>query len=56
MKSEQHLDQALMEFKESVLGIFSVSFSFGGMVSWESVLVEGLKKDILEFVAKCPNW
>ena len=33
MKSKQHLDQTLMELKESVLGKLNESFSFGGMVS-----------------------
>ena len=32
VKSKQHLDLALMELKESVLGKFNESFSLGGMV------------------------
>ena len=33
VKSKQHLDQPLMELKESVLGKLNESFSLGGIVS-----------------------
>ena len=33
MNSKQHLDQALIELKESVLGKLNYSFFLGGMVS-----------------------
>ena len=32
VKSKQHLDQSLMELKESVLGNLNEEFSLGGMV------------------------
>ena len=39
VNSKEHLDQPLMELKESVLGKINESFSLGGMVS------SGIKKD-----------
>ena len=33
VKSKQHLNQPLIELKESVIGKFNDSFSLGGMVS-----------------------
>ena len=33
VNSKEHLDQPLMELKESVLGKINESFSLGGMVS-----------------------
>ena len=32
VKSKQHLDKSLIEFKESILGKLNEAFSLGGMV------------------------
>ena len=64
VKSKQHLDLALIELKESVLGKLNESFSLMGdsVLKYKGRLCvpgldgwKGLKRDIVEFVAKCPN-
>ena len=69
VKSKKHLDIALMELKDSVLGNLNESFYLWGgccvkvpreIVCSRCRWVEGLDLirstwDIAEFVAKCPN-
>ncbi|WMV09561.1 hypothetical protein MTR67_002946 [Solanum verrucosum] len=53
VKAKQGLDPILVDLKEAVLKKSIEAFSQGG--DGEFYWWNGMKKDIVEFVAKCPN-